>query len=152
MGGQMCLYLTCYVSTPESTLLHSFSVKRLKKSSSVSFSAIASMLLVTEYLVHCCTLSLWYLGAETDDQHRNPNMNDKDHLVGQLTTEYLTVSVLVFGIVTQWTQFEAVQPFQIYAETWTGTRLWCKEWRYVLSLQIWKHSNNEREKVKAVCI
>ena len=37
-------------------------------------------------LVHCCTLSLWYLGAETDDQHRNPNMNNKDHLVGQLTT------------------------------------------------------------------
>ena len=32
-------------------------------------------------LVHCCTLSLWYLG-----QHRNPNINNKDHLVGQLTS------------------------------------------------------------------
>ena len=26
-------------------------------------------------VVHCCTLSLCYLGAETDDQHRNPNTN-----------------------------------------------------------------------------
>ena len=26
-------------------------------------------------LVHCCTLSLCYLGAETDDHHRNPNRN-----------------------------------------------------------------------------
>ena len=33
-------------------------------------------------IVHCCTLSLWYLGA--DDQHRNPNINNKDHLVGRL--------------------------------------------------------------------
>ena len=33
-------------------------------------------------LVHCCTLSLCYLGAETDDQHRNTNIKNKDHLVG----------------------------------------------------------------------
>ena len=52
MGGQVCLYLSCCLRTPpsESTLIHSFNVKRLKKSSSVSFSAIASMLLVAEYL------------------------------------------------------------------------------------------------------
>ena len=30
-------------------------------------------------------VSLWYLGDETDDHHRNPNINDRDHLVGQLT-------------------------------------------------------------------
>ena len=44
-------------------------------------------------LVHCCTLSLFYLGAETSsmiidqwsliiDHRRNPNINNKDHLVG----------------------------------------------------------------------
>ena len=27
-------------------------------------------------------VSLWYLGAETDDQQRNPNIKNKDHLVG----------------------------------------------------------------------
>ena len=26
-------------------------------------------------VVHCCTLSLLYLGAESDDHHRNPNIN-----------------------------------------------------------------------------
>ena len=30
---------------------------------------------VLSTLVHCCTLSLCYLGAETDDHHRNPNIN-----------------------------------------------------------------------------
>ena len=30
---------------------------------------------VPDTLVHCCTLSLCYLGAETDDDHRNPNIN-----------------------------------------------------------------------------
>ena len=57
--------------------------------------------------------SIWGRHHQLDDQHRNPNMNNKDHLVGQLTTEYLTVPVLVFGIVSEWTQFEAVQPFEI---------------------------------------
>ena len=28
--------------------------------------------------------------AKLDDQHRNTNMNDKDHLVGQLTTHFYT--------------------------------------------------------------
>ena len=36
-------------------------------------------------LVYCCALSLCCLGAETDDQYRNPNVNNKDHPVGQLT-------------------------------------------------------------------
>ena len=35
---------------------------------------------VGEWVVHCCTLSLCYLGAETDDHHRNPNIKNKDHL------------------------------------------------------------------------
>ena len=26
-------------------------------------------------IVHCCTMSLCYLGAETDDHYRNPNIN-----------------------------------------------------------------------------
>ena len=26
-------------------------------------------------VVHCCTLSLLYLGAESDDHNRNPNVN-----------------------------------------------------------------------------
>ena len=37
-------------------------------------------------VVHCCTLFLCYLDAEIDDQYRNPNINNRDHLVGQLTT------------------------------------------------------------------
>ena len=37
---------------------------------------------VEAHLVHCCTLSLCYLGAETDDHHRNPNIKNKGHLVG----------------------------------------------------------------------
>ena len=35
-------------------------------------------------LVHCCILSLCYLGAETDD-YQKPNYQYRDHLVGQLT-------------------------------------------------------------------
>ena len=26
-------------------------------------------------IVHCCSMSLCYLGAETDDHYRNPNIN-----------------------------------------------------------------------------
>ena len=40
-------------------------------------------------LTHRCTIFICYLGCEIDeidDQHRNPNMNNKDHQVGQLTT------------------------------------------------------------------
>ena len=33
-------------------------------------------------LAHRCTIFLCYLGG---DQYRNPNINDRDHLVGQLT-------------------------------------------------------------------
>ena len=32
---------------------------------------------------HRCTIFLCYLGC--DDQYRNPNINDRDHLVGQIT-------------------------------------------------------------------
>ena len=37
-------------------------------------------------LAHRCTifLCIWD-GKYIEDQHRNTNMNDKDHLVGQLT-------------------------------------------------------------------
>ena len=38
-----------------------------------------------EPLAHCCAIFLWSLGREIDDHHRNPNINDRDHLVGQLT-------------------------------------------------------------------
>ena len=34
------------------------------------------------FLVHCCTLTLCYLGAETDDHHRNPNINTEIILLG----------------------------------------------------------------------
>ena len=53
---------------------------------------------ITRYiLAHRCTIFLCYLGAEIydeiymiydeiyDDQDRNPNLNNRDHLVGQLT-------------------------------------------------------------------
>ena len=30
--------------------------------------------------------SMWGPSRQLDDQHRNTNMNDKDHLVGQLTS------------------------------------------------------------------
>ena len=42
-------------------------------------------------LIHCCTLSLCYLGAETDDLHINPNINTEIHLVGQLTMSELAL-------------------------------------------------------------
>ena len=29
---------------------------------------------------------IWGCHRQLDDQHRNPNMNNKDHIVGQLTT------------------------------------------------------------------
>ena len=29
-------------------------------------------------------VSLWYLGVETDDHHRKPNINDRGHLVGAI--------------------------------------------------------------------
>ena len=32
-----------------------------------------------------------------DDQHRNTNMNDKDHLVGQLTNLPLSINTLPIG-------------------------------------------------------
>ena len=35
------------------------------------------------HLAHCCAIFLCYLGR--DDHYRNPNINDRDHLVGQLT-------------------------------------------------------------------
>ena len=54
-------------------------------------------------LVHCCTLFLCYLDAEIgeiDDQYRNPNINNRDHLVGQLTiikiTRHCTDSFIPF--------------------------------------------------------
>ena len=34
-------------------------------------------------VAHCCALFLRYLGR--DDHHKNPNINDRDYLVGQLT-------------------------------------------------------------------
>ena len=33
-------------------------------------------------IVHCCTKFLCCLDAEIDDHHRNPNMKNRDHLVG----------------------------------------------------------------------
>ena len=35
---------------------------------------------------HIAVLYFFVSGMGIDDQHRNTNMNDKDHLVGQLTT------------------------------------------------------------------
>ena len=39
-------------------------------------------------VLHCCTMSLSGIGVPRckDDQQRNPNIDNKDHLVGQLTT------------------------------------------------------------------
>ena len=37
-------------------------------------------------VAYCYTIFLCCLGFEIDDQHRNPNINNKDHHVGQLTT------------------------------------------------------------------
>ena len=36
---------------------------------------------------------LCYMGCEIDDQYRNPNMNNKNHLVGQLTRVISTSGV-----------------------------------------------------------
>ena len=44
-------------------------------------------------LVHSCTIFLCCLDGEIyeiDDPYRNPNMNNKDHRVGLLTTKILT--------------------------------------------------------------
>ena len=43
-------------------------------------------------LAHRCTILLCYLGCEIDDKHRNTNMNDKDHQVGQLTRALLALN------------------------------------------------------------
>ena len=58
-------------------------------------------------IVHCCTLSLYYLGAETDDQHRNPNIKNRNHPVEQLllndqsvTSDYQWFPVIAIGC--QW--------------------------------------------------
>ena len=58
------------------------------------------LIIVSELLAILCTApgtSLYYislyLGWELDDQHRNTNMNDKDHLVGQLTTQHLAHAI-----------------------------------------------------------
>ena len=42
----------------------------------------------TLHIAHCSAVFLCYLGREIfcDDHHRNPNINYRDHLVGQLTT------------------------------------------------------------------
>ena len=57
-----------------------------------------------EGVVHCCTLSLWYLGAETDDQHRNPNINNNDYLVGKegltMTTTKTTMTMTMTTTLT----------------------------------------------------
>ena len=39
-----------------------------------------------------------------DDQHRNTNMNDKDHLVGQLTTIEQDLSLI--GLLMNWTKMD----------------------------------------------
>ena len=57
----------------------------LKKSESFLLDTFGS----TWRLAHRCTIFICYLGCEIDeidDQHRNPNINNKDHQVGQLTT------------------------------------------------------------------
>ena len=52
--------------------------------------SIAQMPQAGFWLAHCCAIFLFYLGRDgrdgRDDHHRNPNSNDKDHLVGQLTS------------------------------------------------------------------
>ena len=37
----------------------------------------------------------------SEDQHRNTNMNDKDHLVGQLTSVGPFIAVFIVGILFQ---------------------------------------------------
>ena len=44
------------------------------------------MIKIMGYVAHCCTIFLYYL--RRDDHHRNPNINDKDHLIGHLTMGY----------------------------------------------------------------
>ena len=43
------------------------------------------LLNMATWLAHRWTIFLCYLGC---DQHRNPNMNNKDHLIGQLTATW----------------------------------------------------------------
>ena len=45
--------------------------------------------------------SIWGPSRQLDDQHRNTNMNDKDHLVGQLTTPPPTVGQDVVELICQ---------------------------------------------------
>ena len=40
--------------------------------------------------------SIWGRHHQLDDQHRNPNMNDKDHLVGRLTRNDLASTTFYF--------------------------------------------------------
>ena len=43
-------------------------------------------------VAHCCAIFLCYLGS---DHHRNPNSNDRDHLVGQLTSPGVDLSAKI---------------------------------------------------------
>ena len=68
----------------------------------------------TESIYQVDSTSLYYislyLGWEIYDQHRNTNMNDKDHLVGQLTTKQ-TAWTLVLVLLLHTTKYYQVDRY-----------------------------------------
>ena len=40
---------------------------------------------------------IWGPSRQLDDQHRNPNINNRDHLVGQLTSSHCAITLLDFS-------------------------------------------------------
>ena len=60
-------------------------------------------------LAHCCTLFLCYLVAETDDQHRNPNIKNRDNLVARLTNAHMDKHVRWGNICCQQTKQRTIK-------------------------------------------
>ena len=86
--------------------------------------------------------SIWGRHHQLDDQHRNPNISNKDHLVGQLTkddddywdgscdTQRNSVCFWMF-----WAKFmSAVGSFSWQELSWTGLILYCNQTEFETKL------------------
>ena len=71
-----------WISLPTAAILPSALTPPLSRSSSSSYGtwSLSSSSYDTSLVAHCCAIFLW------DDRHQYPMSNNKDHLVGQLTT------------------------------------------------------------------
>ena len=68
--------------------------------------------------------SIWGRHHQLDDQHRNPNMNNKDHLVGQLTKLDLERGWLLSWHPSNYEGFVSKSYFQISESAKKRTKPW----------------------------